>query len=288
MTSISTSTSRHYITKAGLEDRLPENPYLAKVASTSFPQVGGRILIYHPDKDFTFKAGTVILFNDFSYLFELDLDDQDRAYVGKRRIDIEAHNKLTPAERNRRRDDPTQSPLLLIPPATPEELVAAEYFYQPLSPNSETESHKENTHSDEEDDLTSYTIRQSPIEPTMATQTHSRLAAHIARGNVVLPNVPPAPAPAPTPAPAPAPAQPPAGGRGGGQPPAGSRGGGPPPARGAGGGQADPPPAAPSLRLCGNPPEIFTGDREKADRFLSQLKHYYLANIRVPEFNSSV
>ena len=30
---------------------------------------------------------------------------------------------------------------------------------------------------------------------------------------------------------------------------------------------------------------IFTGDREKADRFLSQLKHYYLANIRVPEFN---
>ena len=122
----------------------------------------------------------------------------------------------------------------------------------------------------------------------MATQTHFRLAAHIARGNVVLPNVPPAPAPAPTPAPAPAPAQPPAGGGGGGQPPAGSRGGGPPPARGAGGGQADPPPAAPSLRLCGNPPEIFTGDREKADRFLSQLKHYYLANIRVPEFNSSV
>jgi hypothetical protein len=32
--------------------------------------------------------------------------------------------------------------------------------------------------------------------------------------------------------------------------------------------------------------EIFTGDREKADRFLSQLKHYYLANIGVPEFNS--
>ena len=45
-------------------------------------------------------------------------------------------------------------------------------------------------------------------------------------------------------------------------------------------------PAAPNLRLCGNPLEIFTGDREKADRFLSQLKRYYLANIGVPEFNS--
>ena len=102
----------------------------------------------------------------------------------------------------------------------------------------------------------------------MATQTHSRLAAHIARGNVTLPNVPPVPAPAPVPACPPTP-----GGGGGGQPPAGS------------GGQANPP-AAPSLRLCGNPPEIFMGDREKADCFLSQLKRYYLANIGVPEFNS--
>ena len=101
---------------------------MAKVASTSFPQVGGRILIYHLDKDFTLKAGTVVLFNDFGYLFKLDLDDQDRAYVRKRCINIEVHNKLTPAERNRRRDDPTQSPLLYIPPATPEELVAAEYL----------------------------------------------------------------------------------------------------------------------------------------------------------------
>ena len=50
--------------------------------------------------------------------------------------------------------------------------------------------------------------------------------------------------------------------------------------------QTPPPPAAPNLRLCGNPPEIFTGEREKADRFLSQLKRYYLANLGVPEFNS--
>ena len=101
-TSAVTLTPRRYVSKARIEDGLPENPYLATVTSDAFPQVGGRILVYHPNKDFTLETpGTVILFNDFGYLFELDLDDQDRAYVGKRRIDIEAHNKLTPAERNR-------------------------------------------------------------------------------------------------------------------------------------------------------------------------------------------
>ena len=284
---MSTSIQRRYISKAGIEDGLPENPYLATITSKSFPQVGGKILIYHPDKDFTLKEGTVFLFNDFGYLFELDLDDQDRAYVRKRRIDIKAHNKLTPAERNRWRDDPTQSPLLFIPPATPEELVAAEYFYRLASPDTESELHKEESQSDEEDPIT-HSIRQSPIEPTMATQTHSRLATHIARGNVTLPNVPPAFAPPPAPVRPPTPPTCPptpsgGGGRGGGR--GGGGGGGQPPAGGGGGGQANPP-VAPNLRLCRNPPEIFIGDREKADRFLSQLKHYYLANIGVPEFNS--
>ena len=104
----------------------------------------------------------------------------------------------------------------------------------------------------------------------MATQTHSRLATHIARGNVTLPNIPPIFIPAPQCPPTPPPHAPTPGTPGG---------------RGGGGGQANPP-ALPSLRLCGNPPKIFTGEREKADRFLSQLKCYYLANIRVPEFNS--
>ena len=237
----------------------------------------------HPDKDFTLqKKGTVILFNDFGYLFELNLDDQDRAYVGKRRIDIEAHNKLTTAERNRRRDDPVQSELLVVPPATPEELVAAEYFYQPPSPKTESEGHKEESHSDEEDPITR-SIRQSPIEPTMATQTHSRLATHITRGNVTLPNIPPIFIPTPPRPQTPPPCVPtpgtPGGGGGGGRGGGGGGGG-----RGGGGrgGQANPP----NLRLCGNPPEIFAGDREKADRFLSQLKCYYLANIGVSEFNS--
>ena len=124
----------------------------------------------------------------------------------------------------------------------------------------------------------------------MAMQTHSRLATHIARGNVTLPNIPPVfippPAPACPPTPpihAPTPGGGGGGGGGGGQPPAGGGGGGQPPV--GGGGQANVP-AAPNLRLCGNPPKIFIGDREKVDRFLSQLKRYYLANIRVPEFNS--
>ena len=114
----------------------------------------------------------------------------------------------------------------------------------------------------------------------MATQTHSRLATHIARGNVTLPNIPPIFIPAPPCLQTPPPRTPTPGTPGGG----GGRGGGGGGGKG-GGGQANPP-AAPNLRLCGNPPEIFTGDREKVDRFLSQLKQYYLANIRVPEFNS--
>ena len=101
-TSAVTLTPRHYVSKSGIDDGLLENLYLATVTLEAFPQVGGRILIYHPDKDFTLqKKGTVVLFNDYGYLFKLDLDDQDQAYVGKRRIDIKAHNKLTPAERNR-------------------------------------------------------------------------------------------------------------------------------------------------------------------------------------------
>ena len=287
-TSAVTLPPRRYVSKAGIDDGLHKNPYLATVTSEAFPQVGGKILIYHPDKDFTLQTkGTVVLFNDFGYLFELDLDDQDRAYVGKRRIDIEAHNKLMPAERNRRRDDPIQSSLLVVPPATPEELIAAEYFYHPASPNTDSESHKEESQSDEED-LIAQAIRQSPIEPTMATQTHSRLATHIARGNVTLPNVPPIFVPPPAP---PRPQTPPThaptpggGGRGGGRG-GGGRGGGGRGGRAGGGGQANPP-TAPNLRLCRNPPGIFTGDREKADHFLSQLKRYYLANIGVPEFNS--
>ena len=100
----------------------------------------------------------------------------------------------------------------------------------------------------------------------------------------MLPNVPPAFAPPPAPiCPPTPPTCPPTPGGGGGGGGGGRGGGGQPPA--GGGGQANPP-AAPNLRLCGNPLEIFTGDREKADRFLSQLKCYYLANIEVPEFNS--
>ena len=271
-TSAVTLTPRRYVDKVGLDDGLPKNPYLAIVTSDAFPQVGGRILVYHPTKDFTLQTpGTVVLFNDFGYLFELNLDDQNRAYVGKRCIDIEVHNKLTPAERNRRRDDPVQSSLLVVPPSTPEELVAAEYSYRPASPETESEKGKEESHSDDKEDPITQSIRQSPISPIMATQTHSRLAAHIARGNIMLPNVPPALIPPPAP---PRPQTPPS------RAPSPGGGGG-----GAGGGQANPP-AAPALRLCGNPPEIFTGEREKADRFLSQLKHYYLANIGVAEFNS--
>ena len=143
----------------------------------------------------------------------------------------------------------------------------------------------------------------------MATQMHTntRLATFIARGNmgpaqIQIPELVPAQAAVQQPAAAQAPAAPVPGGsgpahpQGGGGPPApggGPPGGGPPvpggggpPAPG-GGGQAAPPPAgnAHTPRMCGNPPKIFNGDQQKADRFISQLKRYYLANHRVPEYN---
>ena len=123
-----------------------------------------------------------------------------------------------------------------------------EYFYQTPSPETESEGHKEESHSDEEDPITR-SIRQSPIEPTMATQTHSRLATHIARGNVTLPNIPPIFIPAPPRPQTPPPHTPTPGAPGGGGGREGGRGGGG--EGGGGGGQANPP-AAPNLRLCGN------------------------------------
>ena len=97
------------------------------------------------------------------------------------------------------------------------------------------------------------------IEPVMATQTHSRLATHIARGNVTPPNIPPVfippPAPArpptpPTRAPTPGGDGGGGGGGGGGQPPAGSRGG------------ANPP-AVPNLRLLQKPPLKYSREIER-------------------------
>ena len=77
-TSAVTLTPRRYVDKVGIDDGLPENPYLAIVTLDAFPQVRGRILVYHPDKDFTLKTpGTTVLFNDFGYLFKLNLDDQN-------------------------------------------------------------------------------------------------------------------------------------------------------------------------------------------------------------------
>jgi hypothetical protein len=195
----------------------------------------------------------------------------------------------------------------------------AEYFYHPPSPETDPEPPREDLTSEREDDLTTHNIRHSPIEPTMATQTAPPRLAHVlARANMGQPPPPPDPpapppkAPPAAPQPANLPAggggggQPPAGGGGGGQPPTGGGGGGQPPAGGGGGGQPPtggggggqppvggaqqaPAPAAqnpPTLRLCGNPPETFDGDRTKADRFLSQLCRFYLANLGVPEFQS--
>src|SRR5260370_13475254 len=92
--------------------------------------------------------------------------------------------------------------------------------------------------------------------------------------------------------------------RGGGGGPPGGRGGG-----GGGGGdlpggppnEGDPIPAGPNLpqnlrpvprahdtKPMGELPDVFNGDRTKAEAFIDQLNHYFLLNLDVPEFNSPI
>ena len=307
-TSSITAPPTRYITTFGIDQGLPENPYIATTSEDVLDKFSGQTLIHNPHRNFDIShPDTTWIYNDFGYLFDVRFDEKDQPYIGNRRADIELHNKLTATEKLRRRNDPDHA--LPVPPPTPPELATAEYFYRPPSPETDPETPKEDSTSEKEDDPTTHNIRHSPIEPTMATQTAPPRLAHVlARANMGQPPPPPdPPAPPPeVPPVAPQPANPPAGGGGGGQPPAGGGGGGQPPAGGGGGGQppagggggGQPPaggaqpaaaPAAqnpPTLRLCGNPPETFDGDRTKADRFLSQLRRFYLANLGVPEFQS--
>ena len=70
---------------------------------------------------------------------------------------------------------------------------------------------------------------------------------------------------------------------GGGGPPGG--GGGPP-----GGGQPpanqQPVPPTPDVKAMGSLPQIFNGDRSKADDFIKEVKGYFCLNTNVPGYNS--
>ena len=277
-TSSITALPTRYITTFGIDQGLPENPYIATTSEDVLDKFDGQTLIHNPHRNFDIThPDTTWIYNDYGYLFDIRFDEKDQPYIGERRIDIEKHNKLTAAEKLRRRNDPDHA--LPVSPPTPPELATAKYFYRPPSSETDPEPPREDLTSEREDDLTAHNICHSPIEPTMATQTAPLRLAHVlARANMGQPPPqpdPPAPPPEAPPA-APQPANPPAGGGGGGQPPAG-------------GAQPAPAPAAqnpPTLRLCGNPPETFDGDRTKAERFLSQLRRFYLANLGVPEFQS--
>ncbi len=49
-----------------------------------------------------------------------------------------------------------------------------------------------------------------------------------------------------------------------------------------------PVPRAPDTRPMGDLPDVFNGDRTKAEAFLDQLNHYFLLNLNVPGFNSPI
>jgi hypothetical protein len=276
-TSSITAPSTRYITTFGIDQGLPKNPYITTTSEDILDKFDGQTLIYNLHHNFNIThPDTTWVYNDYGYLFNVRFDEKDQPYIEGCHTDIEKHNKLTAAEKLRRRNDPDHA-LPVLPP-TPPELATTEYFYHPPSLETDSEPLKEDLTSEKEDDPMTHSIRHSPIEQAMATQTATPRLAHIlARANTGQP-VPSPPQPEAALA-APQPANPPTGGRGGGQPPAGGGGGAQQPA-------APVAPNPPTLRLCGNPSETFDRDRTKVDQFLSQLRRFYLANLGVPEFQS--
>ena len=86
----------------------------------------------------------------------------------------------------------------------------------------------------------------------------------------------------------------PPGGGGGSGPPGGGGGQGPPGGGqgppGGGGGQPlvaqQPVPPAADIKAMGSLPQIFYGDRSKADDFIEEVKGYFRLNADVPGYNS--
>ena len=73
---------------------------------------------------------------------------------------------------------------------------------------------------------------------------------------------------------------PPGRGRGGGAPGGGAPGGGQPPAA------QQPVPPVPDVKVMGSLPQIFYGDRSKANDFIEEVKGYFRLNADVPGYNS--
>ena len=188
----------------------------------------------------------------------------------------------------------------------------SEYDNKPdvvVEPKSEDEDETETTEEDDEpvNDILNQTIHAAPIPANvispsipiqMSTTAVTTTATHAAAASSTQP-----PAPVPVAAPAPATAadiqnrfnvalrRQPGGGPPGGPPGGGPPGGGPP-----GGGPAPPgagPAAAPQpvviagdVKIMGQPPPVFLGDRTKADDFVDQVKGYLRLNRDVTGFNS--
>ena len=78
--------------------------------------------------------------------------------------------------------------------------------------------------------------------------------------------------------------------RGGGSGPPGGGGSGPPGGGPPAGGQPpaaqQPVPPAPDVKAMGSLPQIFYGDRAKADNFIEEVKGYFRLNADVPGYNS--
>ena len=89
-----------YITTFGIDQGLPENPYIATTSEDVLDKFNGQTLIHNPHYNFDItQPDTTWIYNDYGYLFDVRFDEKDQPYIGGRRTDIKLHNKLTAAEK---------------------------------------------------------------------------------------------------------------------------------------------------------------------------------------------
>ena len=130
-----------YITTFGIDQGLPENPYIATTSEDVLDKFDRQTLIYNPHRNFNIThPNTTWIYNDYGYLFDVHFNEKDQPYIGECCTDIEKHNKLTTAEKLQRRNNPDHT--LPVPPLTPPELITAEYFYRFLSPETDPQQHR--------------------------------------------------------------------------------------------------------------------------------------------------
>jgi len=81
----------------GLEDQVPQNPYLFVLDANTLPHFQGQALFYRPPGEDEHSSRQAWIQNERGYLYELSFDPESTnlPYRIRRRPDIELHNADT-------------------------------------------------------------------------------------------------------------------------------------------------------------------------------------------------